>query len=124
KALLEKENISTVIWHNRERIIYGLTFIDHKTKCVFNGSDLGKQYTAKAIIERCKPEMKPEENVAIHPEQKAIHTEQKRIIISPFIKSGLSNALENLSEPISSSNYIPYQLKKNRKKKKRKRLSI
>jgi hypothetical protein len=124
KSQLEKENIFMVIWKNKENIIYGLSFIDHKTKCVFNGSDLGKQYTAKAIMERCKPEMKPEEKVAIHPEKKVSHSQQKEILISPFIKSGLSNALENLSDPVSPSNYIPYQLKKGRKKKKRKRLSI
>jgi hypothetical protein len=124
KSQLEKENIFMVIWKNKENIIYGLSFIDHKTKCVFNGSDLGKQYTAKLITERCKPETKPEEKVTLHAEQKVAQSEQKEILISAFIKSGLSTALENLSEPISSGNYIPYQLKKGRKKKKRKRLSI
>jgi len=124
KNQLEKANISMVIWKNKENIIYGFTFIDHKTKCVFNGSDLGKQYTAKAIMERCKSEMKPQEAVAIQSEKKVIQSEQKEIFISSFIKNGLSNALENLSEPISSNYYIPYQLKKSRKKKKRKRLSI
>lgn len=38
---------------NNEGIIYGLTYVDHKTKCVFNGSDLGKQYSANGIQERC-----------------------------------------------------------------------
>lgn len=113
-----------VIWKNKENIIYGLTFIDHKTKCVFNGSDLGKQYSAKAIIERCKPEMKPKEKVTLHAEKKVAQSEQKEILISLNMKSTLSNALENLSESVLPGNYIPYQLKKNRKKKKRKRLSI
>ena len=31
-----------------------MTYVDHTTKCVFNGSDLGKQYSAKAILERCE----------------------------------------------------------------------
>ena len=31
-----------------------MTHVDHTTKCVFNGSDLGKQYSAKAILERCE----------------------------------------------------------------------
>ena len=30
-----------------------MTFIDFKNQCVFNGSDLGKQYNANAIQERC-----------------------------------------------------------------------
>jgi len=33
-------------------LIYGLTFIDHKHRTVFNGSDLGKAYSAKAVTER------------------------------------------------------------------------
>ena len=34
-------------------IIYGITYIDHHTKCVFNGSHLGKQYSANGIQQRC-----------------------------------------------------------------------
>lgn len=32
--------------------IYGITFIDNATRVVYNGSDLGKQYGAKAFMER------------------------------------------------------------------------
>jgi hypothetical protein len=32
--------------------LYGLTYVDHKSKTVFNGSDLGKAYSAKGIAER------------------------------------------------------------------------
>ncbi len=35
------------------RIIYGLTYIDRNTKSVFNGSDIGKEYSAKAILKKC-----------------------------------------------------------------------
>ncbi|RKR82366.1 relaxase/mobilization nuclease-like protein [Mucilaginibacter gracilis] len=31
---------------------YGITYVDHKSKTVFNGSDLGKAYSAKGIAER------------------------------------------------------------------------
>jgi hypothetical protein len=30
-----------------------LTYIDGNTKCVFNGSDVGKEYSAKGILEKC-----------------------------------------------------------------------
>ena len=30
--------------------------MDHKTKCVFNGCHLGKQYSANAIQQRCSNE--------------------------------------------------------------------
>jgi hypothetical protein len=32
--------------------VHGVTFVDNETKCVFNGSDLGKEYSAKGIAER------------------------------------------------------------------------
>lgn len=43
---LHKKGIDTLIRQNEEGRIYGLTFIDHQTRCVFNGGDLGKQYSA------------------------------------------------------------------------------
>ena len=50
---LQKENIDTVLRQNNEGVIYGITYVDHKTRCVFNGSHLGKQYSANAIVQRC-----------------------------------------------------------------------
>ena len=58
---LEKENISTILRTGMDNIIYGITYIDHKTKTVFNGSDLGKEYSAKAILEKCPA------SLSIHP---------------------------------------------------------
>jgi len=50
---LRSEGISVIARHSNDGSIYGMTFIDHQNKCVFNGSDLGRQYSAKAIQERC-----------------------------------------------------------------------
>lgn len=62
---LAKHNIQVVFRQNEPGFIYGITFIDNKNKTVFNGSDLGKPYSAKAIIARfensdklLKPELK------------------------------------------------------------------
>ena len=49
---LEKSQISAVIQQNKEGMIYGVMYVDHKTKTVFNGTDLGKQYAPIAILER------------------------------------------------------------------------
>jgi len=49
---LAGEQIALVFRQNENGLIYGVTFIDHKNKVVFNGSDLGKGYSAKAIMER------------------------------------------------------------------------
>ena len=50
---LQTENVSLVKRQNEEGFVYGLTYIDQRTKCVFNGSDLGKAYSAKGILEKC-----------------------------------------------------------------------
>ncbi len=44
---LEKEGINTVVRQNAEGIIYGITYVDHRTKCVFNGSILGNNTVRK-----------------------------------------------------------------------------
>lgn len=51
---LKSEGIHLVLRKSKDGQIYGITYIDHKTQCVFNGSNLGKQYSAKGILERCQ----------------------------------------------------------------------
>jgi hypothetical protein len=52
KALLNNHAIDLLIRQNAEGRVYGLTFIDQNHKVVFNGSDLGKAYSAAAIEAR------------------------------------------------------------------------
>jgi ribosomal protein S8 len=52
---LGKRDIQLLFRENKDGIIYGLTYIDHRNRSVFNGSDLGKAYSAKAILERLAP---------------------------------------------------------------------
>lgn len=49
---LAREQVALVLRRNDSGLIYGLTFIDYKKRTVFNGSDLGKAYSAKAVTER------------------------------------------------------------------------
>jgi hypothetical protein len=49
---LQQQNIHATFRQNDQRFIYGLTFIDNKNRTVFNGSDLGKDYSAKVITEK------------------------------------------------------------------------
>jgi hypothetical protein len=52
-SILTKGGIKIAERRNEQGILYGLTYVDHITKCVFNGSTLGKPYTASGIEERC-----------------------------------------------------------------------
>ncbi|MFH7001187.1 relaxase/mobilization nuclease domain-containing protein [Flavobacterium bizetiae] len=51
--ILTKDGIKIAERRNEQGILYGLTYVDHITKCVFNGSTLGKPYAASGIEERC-----------------------------------------------------------------------
>lgn len=37
---------------NEQDFLYGIAYVDHPTKSVFNGSELGKEYSAAAIRQR------------------------------------------------------------------------
>lgn len=50
---LQKEGINTILRQNAEGLVYGVTFVDHKTKTVFNGSKIGKEYSAKGLQDKC-----------------------------------------------------------------------
>src|SRR5690606_31726084 len=48
--LLSKENIELIIRENKEGRVYGLTYVDHTSRCVVNGRDLGKRFTANGVL--------------------------------------------------------------------------
>lgn len=50
--LLAQKNIYTVLRQNTDGRIYGITFVDNQNKTVFNGSDLGKPYSAGHLQDR------------------------------------------------------------------------
>jgi hypothetical protein len=49
---LEKQGISVLFRANEQGRIYGATFIDHEQKCVFNGSRLGKEFSANVFNDK------------------------------------------------------------------------
>lgn len=117
---LRKEKINLVTRQNDEGFIYGITFVDHNTKSVFNGSQIGKEYSAKAILEKCG------EAQAVTMKQK----DQKKQVASKEItlpdhrkteeqKHDLSNLLSEVITPIEPYNYLPYDLRKQKRKKKK-----
>lgn len=52
KAQLQKQGIRILFRENVQGNVYGVTFIDNATRVIFNGSDLGKAYSAKVFLER------------------------------------------------------------------------
>lgn len=68
---LRDNRISVVFRSNEEGRIYGVTFIDHNDKIVFNGSRLGKEFSANVLNDLFKslPEKQPENNTVVIDEQ-------------------------------------------------------
>jgi len=120
KLALEKEKISLVIRQNENGIIYGLTYIDHNTKCVFNGSDIGKDYSAKTILEKCgisqafnAPEKTAEANISEANSLAPTLDKEKHNELD------LSNIVDGIMNPSEELQYVPYELRKRRKKKRK-----
>lgn len=133
---LERQGIHVVLRRNEQGLLYGVTYVDHQTKCIFNGSDLGKQYSAKALQERCLPERVPGQDLPAHPAPgqsmglqpqatTAAETKAYPNELQPGdISKDRSHIIEALIQPEQVFDYIPGSLKrKNRKKKKRKNIS-
>ncbi|MEJ7823536.1 MAG: relaxase/mobilization nuclease domain-containing protein [Chitinophagaceae bacterium] len=122
KEALQKEKINLVVRENDKGIIYGITYIDHKTKCVFNGSDIGKEYSAKSILEKCGIIQSISEQEESH--QTKISKAEKHELKPEFSeqheqKQDLSRLLEEIITPVEEYNYLPYDLKKQKKKKRK-----
>ncbi len=125
---LEKEGITTIIRQNNEGIIYGITYVDHRTKCVFNGSDLGKQYSAKGIQGRwaqgeqfAQDKINDQRQLNTYPQvQNNPKSDSQRIPAQSVDTTSTLNVLDELLQPAQGYNYVPHELKKKRKKKRKK----
>lgn len=78
---LAKNGMSVVFRENAEGRIYGATFIDHQSKAVFNGSKMGKEFSANVFNELFKNETNTQQQ-NIHTnnndfQKKEQHTSQK-----------------------------------------------
>jgi hypothetical protein len=122
KQALEKEKISLVTRQNDNGIVYGLTYIDHSTKCVFNGSDIGKEYSAKAILAKCGISQ------SITAQEKSMESKMSNLgqigIALDFNKhqaqkQDLTNPLDAVTTPTEEFNWLPYELKKQKKNKRK-----
>jgi hypothetical protein len=117
---LKSKAIDTVLRRSDAGFIYGITFIDHKTKCVFNGSDLGKQYTAAELQKRLTGE-----DSTIKMKSSVIERnipEKNTLQVDARIEHRLGqkqNIPEQIMTPETDNAQVPYELKKKKRKSKR-----
>lgn len=124
---LDKAAIRVVLRHNAEGLLYGMTYIDMKTKCVFNGSSLGKSYSAKGMQERfthadsgllpraIRPALSAGSAVNRPPEHNNLPAGSNRSDASSL------SLFEQLMQPEFASQAVPGDWKRKKKRKKRRR---
>jgi hypothetical protein len=115
---LQSEGVSVIVRRGKENLLFGLTYVDHKNQVVFNGSDLGKQYSGKAVMEnfKSKPESWPVIKIARY--LKFQYDKQ----LQHEIKGGdwkLGPVLPEASMPYEP---IPYSMKIKKRRKKNKHI--
>ncbi|MDJ1498905.1 hypothetical protein QNI19_38615 [Cytophagaceae bacterium DM2B3-1] len=140
---LSKEGIATVLQQNGQGLLYGITYVDHRTRCVFKGSALGKAYSARAISERCKQTIAQKDasllELTINSQSHSIinnkntgsrksskntpqysELPQSSIPEQATEQSLVSTVLTTLLQPEQTAEYVPQDLKKRGRKRKRK----
>lgn len=112
---MTSNEIYPVIRQNSEGRIYGMTFIDDQTKCVFNGSALGKQYSAQGILSRfeCNSNIK-EAEIPLLPVKENIERIEHDSTIG--FENSRFEILQNLTEAKVDHSNTPYELKRKRKR--------
>lgn len=114
---LKASNIDMVLRRNDQNRIYGVTFIDHNNQCVFNGSRIGKEFSANVFNERFNQQSEPETK-----QQSTVQPDK----IASIEKSTTSDIIEtvgglfDLLTPEQAGNPMDYNsLRKSKRKKKR-----
>ena len=95
----------------KEGQLYGITYVDHKTQCVFNGSTLGKEFSAKEVLERCQANNTNNEKHY----QKSILISAKNIMNVESQDYLKNNPIDILLRIENTNDYIPNNLNKTRK---------
>jgi len=120
---LKSEGVALVLRTSKTGLIYGLTYVDHRTKVVFNGSDLGKAYSAKAVQQALASQI-------IDSRQKMQHQSAAHGLSTSFGQFRLptigdtardgkheaDNLLSSLFNPETGEQGLPWQLRKPRRR--------
>ena len=125
-AALNQKNIYTVLRQNAEGRLYGITFVDNQNKVVFNGSDLGKGYSAAALQSRlatvnenplAQDETKGSSSSGVLLKDNDINKQQDKTISTTTKNENLLEVLLSTKEQYDNT---PNNLLKKKRKKKKK----
>ena len=122
-ANMQKKHVSVLFRKNEEGRVFGVTYVDHKNHTVFNGSDLGKAYSATGLLERISSTSQLKNNllqIKVTPEESASVTPQHEKTGS--INSGRQD-FDLMGILMQKASFEPMENIKRNKKRKRKKKS-
>lgn len=97
--LMKNSNVFVLFRENKEGRIYGVTFVDNVSKCVFNGSDLGKTYSANVIFERMKVDNKSSGPSQISPKYETANSIDFELTIGKSLDELLTASSTDCTSP-------------------------
>jgi hypothetical protein len=115
---LSKQGVSVLFRINDEGRIYGATFIDHEQKYVFNGSRLGKEFSANVFNEMFKNDNPKDENIDFKP-----NLESGKSFNQENQGSDIGGIFDLFSPEISGENHEEEAFVRRTKKKRKRPLS-
>ena len=123
---LRKQGIDVVFRQNDSGRIYGVTFIDHDSRVVLNGSRLGKEYSANVFNERFSGETGKMHQSEVETQQQyqPTHQEQPGFMPKSDIVSGVASVLGAFGGLLgggASGGDEPQDTDRQKRKKKKKR---
>ncbi|NCI51393.1 relaxase/mobilization nuclease domain-containing protein [Sediminibacterium roseum] len=113
-ASLLKENVQVIVRQNAEGRLYGITFVDNQHCSVFNGSEIGRQYSVSALSKL----MNTDHEKAAH-SSGTYHPDRQDIEPGRLVEFNGLSVLAGLIKPEEAFNPTPYGLKKKKRKRKR-----
>lgn len=120
---LRRDGIDMVLRRDEQGNLYGITFIHHRSKAVFNGSALGKEFSAKGISEWCR-----DTDFSLHQQKTqtigkgAGQVEDQQNVQQASLVGQFENgktASDALFSPVQDNGHTPQQIRKPKKKKQR-----
>ena len=123
--LLKAKGMEVVFRHTADGRIYGATFIDHRTKCMFNGSRLGKNLSANALQEHFTLPYENEQPIPLTiPKEESTVLEQEHQSSSLFDEQGSGLGFMAGGGSSNEAQEAAFDKQLRRKKKKRKGRSL
>jgi hypothetical protein len=123
KSELKKADVHLIIRNNDEGRIYGMSYIDNLYKTIFNGSDIGKNYSAAGIVNSFNYSHVTEVAGALKKEIRS-NNAVKLSNDHPVYIASKAGLLEDLLSPLVPDHTAANDFEPKKKKKKRRKLNL